>query len=123
MVSMEHTQRAVLDPATLDRLVSETGGADVGRQIVGLYLDEMPGRLAALAHGVDGGRENLHRVAHSLRSSSALLGVRALEGLCGGLESEAKDASSNDVDEMVAGVHACAAVSTLALREWLARLG
>ncbi len=123
MVSMEHTQRPVLDPSTLERLASETGGADVVRQIVGLYLDEMPGRLAALTLGVDGGRENLHRVAHSLRSSSALLGVRALEGLCGGLESEAKDASTHDVDEMVAGVHACADVSARALHEWLARLG
>lgn len=119
---MVPTQRPVLDPATLDRLAAETGGADVVRQIVGLYLDELPGRLTALAQGVDGGRDALHRVAHSLRSSSALLGVRVLEGLCGVLESEAQEASAADVDEMVAGVQACAEVSTRALREWLGRL-
>ncbi|MDQ2757129.1 MAG: Hpt domain-containing protein [Actinomycetota bacterium] len=120
---MKQNPRPVLDPATLERLASETGGADVVRQIVGLYLDEMPSRLSALAQGVEGGRESLHRTTHSLRSSSALLGARSLEGLCAVLESEAREASVQDVDEMVAGVRACAEVTTRALLEWLARLG
>ncbi len=119
---MTQTQRPVLDPATLDRLAAETGGSDVVRQIVGLYLDEMPGRLAALRQGVDGERETLHRVAHSLRSSSALLGTRALEGLCGALESEAMTSAAADLDEMVVELADCADVSTQALREWLAQV-
>jgi HPt (histidine-containing phosphotransfer) domain-containing protein len=82
--------RAV-DKATLSSLREQLGGEDpVLDRILGLYLRELPGRMAAIRSAVEqGDAEALRESAHALRGSSVTLGATLAAELSAGLEAGA----------------------------------
>ncbi len=82
----------VVDRAALDRLV-EWGGDKLLHQMIRLYLENTPERLEQIAGGLapGGDLDEVHRGAHSLKSSSANLGAMQVSELSARLEATAKE--------------------------------
>jgi PAS domain S-box-containing protein len=73
----------VLDQATLDKLADELGGNEVVVILATTYLDELASRLTALTDASSAGDlTGISRSAHTLTSSSRLLGGITLGDLC-----------------------------------------
>jgi two-component system, sensor histidine kinase and response regulator len=78
-----------LDPAVLDHLGSNGGadGAAFVRRVVEVFLSDSGQQLTELRRAVDeGDAKAVHRVAHTLKSSSAAVGAVRLSALCRSLE-------------------------------------
>jgi len=79
----------VLDPATLDRLraLNEPGEPDIVNELLTLFLDDAPARLAAVAAAQEAGdAQGLQRGAHGLKGAAANVGALRLQALCHRLE-------------------------------------
>ena len=79
------TNPEVLDPAVLHNLrqLSVPGELDVLREVLTLFLDEVPRRMDRLnAACQDGNAFELQRGAHSLKGSSGNIGARRMFELC-----------------------------------------
>jgi PAS domain S-box-containing protein len=72
-----------LDQATLDKLADELGGNEVVVMLATTYLDELTTRIASLTEAsAAGDLTAISRSAHTLKSSSRLLGGLTLGDLC-----------------------------------------
>ena len=84
---------AVLDPAVLDRLrqLTTPGEPDVMLEVLQIFLDEAPKRIARLH---DAWRNNavevVQRSAHSLKGSSGNIGADALFEVCRQIDERAR---------------------------------
>jgi PAS domain S-box-containing protein len=77
----------VLDRATLDRLADELGGREVVVMLPTTFLEELPVRLRALNEAAaSGDLTGISRSAHTLKSTSRLLGGLSLGDLCQDVE-------------------------------------
>jgi CheY-like chemotaxis protein/HPt (histidine-containing phosphotransfer) domain-containing protein len=79
----------VLDKEAVARLLAlqEEGVPDVLEELFGMFLGETPRKLTVLREAVEtGDAGSLERAAHSLKSSSAMLGARSMAALCESLE-------------------------------------
>ncbi|WP_420124659.1 Hpt domain-containing protein [Nakamurella sp.] len=76
-----------LDRARLDAFVDDVGDLTFAAETVQTYLSTLDRRVAALTAALGSG-DHHHVVveAHTLKSTSALLGATALADLCGDLE-------------------------------------
>lgn len=83
----------ILDSAVLDGL-RELAGADEPEllaELIDIYLEDAPQRLAEMARGVQlGDWKLLERAAHTLKSASANIGALQLSGICKELELRAR---------------------------------
>ncbi len=77
----------VLDPSVLDRLADDVGGVDTVAAVADVYLEQLPIRLVALRDTVRSDPPACRRVAHSLKSASAALGLMEMAHHAAGLES------------------------------------
>ena len=85
------------DPVAIDKLRNVAGdqGAAFVAEMAQLFLDETAKSLADLAQARDQGDWRLvSRIAHSLKSSSATLGLMRLSAACKVLELDTKAATS-----------------------------
>ncbi|MEN9644015.1 MAG: hypothetical protein RL238_684 [Actinomycetota bacterium] len=74
-------------PTELDILAAELGDVGIVHQLIDTYLAELDDRALALHHALERGiAEALRQGAHSLKSSSALLGLTDLAASCRRLE-------------------------------------
>lgn len=110
---------ASLEEATLGDLREQLGGGDAVRELAELYLDSLESRWIAVtdawrAADLDACR----RAAHTLKSSSALLGLRALGEVCALIESAARDDDPMTGALVVVGED-LRAPARRALQEWL----
>jgi HPt (histidine-containing phosphotransfer) domain-containing protein len=83
-----------IDMKTLEsmRVVQTAGRPDILARAVGLYLQTSPEMMQDLRQALDRGeREILHRTAHSLKSSSAMVGALRLSALFGRVEARARE--------------------------------
>jgi len=72
-----------VDVDVLDALAAELGDDETVRTLVATFLDELPQRHQAIVDGVAAGDlVTARRAAHTLKSTSALLGARDLAHLC-----------------------------------------
>jgi HPt (histidine-containing phosphotransfer) domain-containing protein len=94
-------------PGALVRLEAELG-VEAATQVAHGYLAALPGRLAALA---DAEPEQARRVAHTLRSGAALVGLEATARLAAQVEAGVRPPA--DLVEQARG-------SARRLRAWLA---
>jgi CheY-like chemotaxis protein len=78
----------VLGDAALDLLrLAGADGTSLLYKVIGLFLTDTPSRLTALGDGVTrGDAAEVRLIAHTLKSSSALLGAGHLSELCASLE-------------------------------------
>jgi signal transduction histidine kinase/CheY-like chemotaxis protein/HPt (histidine-containing phosphotransfer) domain-containing protein len=81
-----------LDPRALQSFEQMPGGAELIRQLIGIYCESSQQLMHALREGLQAG--DLHKVrvaAHTLKSSSAQAGAMRLSTLCRTLEHAARD--------------------------------
>lgn len=96
---------AVIDPSALDefRAIMGEEAEEAVAELISIFLELSPQRLAALRQAMDGGDgEQLWKVAHALKSSSASLGAMRLSALCSELEDMGRDGRLEEAAEKVA---------------------
>ena len=86
---------SVIDGAQLANLLDLMDGeADLVIEVIDLFLEDGPQRVAAIAAAIDAADAvELMRAAHSLKGSSANVGARGLMGLCANLEQRGRNGS------------------------------
>lgn len=110
------------DLPDLSGLVEQMGDEALAADIVEVYLDALPERVEALEAARGGVREDTVRVAHSLKSASALVGLSALSARSAALEAAAKT-PDDTVPGLLEEVLALTGPAEAGLREWLAAHG
>lgn len=109
-----------IDPEALARL-EEWGGEGLLTQMIQLFLESTPERLAQIREGLErGDRELLERGAHSLKSSAANLGAERLRGLASAMEERAHRGEVVGLASLLTdleGAHAAASDALRRIRE------
>lgn len=97
-----------MEPASVDlaRALHWVGGdRRLLRELVGVFVEEAPGRLAELKRGAAArDATTVERVAHSLKGSAGLLGAASLLAACAELEERAVAKRVDGVADLVARV-------------------
>ncbi|HEU0103900.1 MAG TPA: Hpt domain-containing protein [Mycobacteriales bacterium] len=117
---------ARFDTTTLDELVAQLGerGGALRVDLLTSYVDEGDVRIAEMVQGqADGDRAAVRRVAHTMRSSSQLLGVDELAVVLEQLEQDAAAAGNTPLDEQVATAAALYGVAAAGIALVLAEQG
>ncbi len=97
----------VLDAQVVDglRTIQKSGKADLFQRLVGIYLRETPPAMERLRAATDAADwPGTARVAHMLRSSTAMLGATSLAELFRDLEQSITDGQSDGVPDLVARI-------------------
>ena len=90
----------------LARLEETVGDPEFVAELIGDFLDGLPGQLEALrGAGQSGDSEQVHRIAHTLKSNASTFGAERLARACRELESAAAGRSATTGD-LVARVEA-----------------
>jgi HPt (histidine-containing phosphotransfer) domain-containing protein len=112
-----------VEVAVLQGLVEDIGEAAVVIDTLDIYLEELPGRLDAMTRALTDERfEVLRDEAHSLKSSSRMLGAGTLSDLCRDLEavtaaqSRVGASSGGDLTPTVDALHS----EAFRVAQWLA---
>lgn len=97
-----------MEPASVDlaRALHWVGGdRRLLRELVGVFVEEAPGRLAELRRGAAArDATTVERVAHSLKGSSGLLGAATLQAASAELEERALAKRVDGLADLVARV-------------------
>lgn len=102
--------------AALAQLEQTVGDREFVAELIGDFLAGLPAQLAALREASSHGHaEDLHRVAHTLKSNAATFGAEGLTEACRELEQAARGAELAETRELVARVEAEAARAEPAL--------
>ena len=91
----------IIDPAALKRLEG-WGGVNLSKEIVRLFLENGPTRVAQIRGAMDG--EDLvvpERGAHSLKSSAANVGAQLLQEIASELEAAASGGDLQRVRDLI----------------------
>lgn len=107
-----------LDRSAIDGLVDDLGDRDTVRAVAEVYLAQLPTRLGELRASVPGDADTCRRVAHTLKSASAVLGLGGVSRVCRNLE-EAVDADPAAVPALLRELEAVADDGESHLRDWL----
>ena len=109
-----------LDRARLAAFVTDVGDVAFAVETVQTYLGALDDRVAALTAAVTtGDRTATTAVAHTLASTSALLGATALAGLCRELEHGTQPAPDTGPAVTVRRLSGVADDTRRSLLEWL----
>lgn len=115
----------IIDAKVLMQLADPTHGGDptFAAEIVGIFLDETPGRLDAMHAAVArGDAEALARTAHALTSSAGSLGLPRMRALCIDVEVSCRRGAFDVAVLLVPRLSAAFAQSGDALRAHIASL-
>jgi HPt (histidine-containing phosphotransfer) domain-containing protein len=116
---LEHPSE-VLDAARLATLEEDIGDADLVRETVRMFLDELPERLATLRAAVAGGDADLMRgAAHALGSPAAMLGATGIASATRTIERSATSTDAVDHDELLGVVEREAIDAEAAMLDYL----
>ncbi len=98
--------QTIIDSAALDRL-EEWGGADLTRQMVRLFLESAPDRIAQIRTCEENEPGDLpERGGHSLKSSAANVGAREVRRLAGEIEEHAANGNLEAVRVLLPAIEA-----------------
>ncbi len=92
-----------VDPAALNELKAfqDEGDDDIVAELIGIFLDDCPGRLESIRHGVENDdAAEIASAAHALKSSSAQLGALRMSAICQMLESDGKAGKTDNAAEL-----------------------
>jgi HPt (histidine-containing phosphotransfer) domain-containing protein len=83
----------VLDPATIESLRALSDDGEFLKEIIGIFVDDTPQRIAELDQcQVSGDAVKFTRAAHSIKGSAANIGATQLGAAAANLETESKKA-------------------------------
>jgi HPt (histidine-containing phosphotransfer) domain-containing protein len=99
-----NSDETVLDQTVLDQLVALGGGPDLVARLAQLYLETAPALLQTLQDAaVNDDVGEVKTAAHTLKSSSANVGAKALSDMCQRIEKAAAEGNlapvSQDLEE------------------------
>jgi HPt (histidine-containing phosphotransfer) domain-containing protein len=100
---------SIIDPAAIENLRSLNPGDndEFLREIVGIFLEDTPQRIAELeASLAENDLNRFTRAAHSIKGSSANLGASILRAEAEKLEHHARKDGLTEVSAMIASIHA-----------------
>jgi two-component system, sensor histidine kinase and response regulator len=104
---MSAQSQVVLDEDALDRLM-RIGGQDFVIEMITLFLDNAPRRVASARTALDAGDfQALYRAAHSLKSTSANLGAQRLRLVAERVEAMAAAGGADGIGPLVEELGAC----------------
>lgn len=84
--TMDMSDSDILEHSALDRL-KEWGGDKLLGQMIRLFLENAPGRMAQIRAGVNGGDvKESEKGAHSLKSSAANVGAHRVRSIAADME-------------------------------------
>ncbi len=99
---MNAPHRPAGDDAVLEvlRELQQPDGPDVLTELINLFLDDTPKRLAALRDDVCGGdaHQATARAAHALKGSAGNIGAAPFAELCANVERVAKHGQTDGID-------------------------
>jgi two-component system sensor histidine kinase/response regulator len=96
----------VLDRQVFDEL-REAAGDDFMPEMIGEFLEDSPRQIAGMRESAArGDQEELRRCAHSLKTTSATLGLPALAARCRELEELARIGVPAGADDLISTVEA-----------------
>ena len=109
------SESAVLDESALDRL-REWGGDRLLGQMIKLFLENAPTRMAQIRVGASGtDLQEAEKGAHSLKSSAANVGALTLRGIAADIERAAGGGDTEQVNELLPSIEAAFAEAITAL--------
>lgn len=114
----------MIDESVLERLGEDLGGREGLREILDAYLSDatrLMGELEKAGHATDG--KALVMAAHTLKSSSALLGALALSEICREAETRGRDGDVEGARGLLPRLVEELRASTGELARYRARLG
>ncbi|HET9853240.1 MAG TPA: Hpt domain-containing protein [Candidatus Limnocylindrales bacterium] len=93
----------VLDPGVIAELLESTGGdEEFVRDLVATYVEEGTGLLGGMRDAVaSGDAAAIVRPAHSLKSSSAAIGVMRLSSICRSIEAAGREGRADALGDAV----------------------
>jgi HPt (histidine-containing phosphotransfer) domain-containing protein len=112
----------VLDPAVIATLrqLTPPGEPDVLAEVLELFLQDVPRRLARLrASCGSGDAVELHKTAHSLKGSAGNIGARAMFAICRQLDDHGRAGDLTDAKRLVDALDAEFARVEVAIRQIL----
>lgn len=76
----------MINQETFDKLL-EIGGADLAQKVIDLFFEHTPGKVTNLREALESGdSKSIERMAHSIKSSAANLGLDTLREISSRLE-------------------------------------
>lgn len=106
--------KPVLDIDKLNQLrrLDSTNGVGVLQKLLPIYLKHLPGYLSQIEHSFESHDSvELARAAHTLKSSTVMIGADALADLCHQLENLANNKQLDDVAQRLDALrHECTRV-------------
>lgn len=84
------------------RQLAEAGDGNLVKEVLSVFQSDSAERLQALrAASAAGDRETVRKQAHTLKGSSAQVGALAMSNICQRLESCAREASAQEIDDLI----------------------
>lgn len=108
-------QVEAVDEALLDsyRVLQDEGQPDLVTELIDVFLEDLPGRLAAVRAAVDlGDAQAIRSAAHALKGSAASIGAARLAGVCARLEALGRAGEAARAPGLVAPIERAAAEVT-----------
>ena len=105
----QEMESKAIRPEVLSRLRSSLSklGSQAFFELINAYLGEAESRVVKMQRALaQGNMPELYLAAHTLKSSSALVGAAFLAGLCQQLEADASDSAPPNVYEMLTLIEA-----------------
>lgn len=91
----------LLDQKALDNFREFPGGIGILIETIGIFRRNAPAQLAQLQAAIaEDDRDTVHRAAHTLKSSSAMLGMSTLADVLRTIERESRDLSRPSLDTL-----------------------
>ncbi len=93
-----------LDTAVIESLrqLTPPGEPDVLKEVLQLFLDDVPGRIERLRTAWQGGNAvEVQRAAHSLKGSAGNIGAHALHAICHQLDELGRSGDLAEAEDLV----------------------
>lgn len=113
----------LIDPEAIENLraLNPDDGDAFLRDLIGIFLEDTPQRLAELRESLGAGdRTRFTRAAHSIKGSAANLGANQLRTLSHRLETQSKNEGLENVEPLIGELEAAFSITKVELERIMA---